>query len=181
MAKNTRLSELRDAMAMISHDIAKDDSDGIATKTAVLARVRQEKFDEIDEIRDHLIEMSLTSLLKQAVSRRKNNSFVSEWSDLIEGLAGIPDALPDGKGNYKLFSKMTIREVASYVTDHDTKAVNSKNKIIKMILRYCRNNMKSEDDAIGEVLNVIRQERGVISLSSGDDGPAEFNFMLQEE
>lgn len=150
MAKGRQLGSLRDSLARISWQIAQGDRDGIATNPEILKRIRAECGDDIERLKDDLVDMALTKLLNEA-NGRKRRAATDNGPDMF-GYVALP-TISVGKESWKPVGNMSVRELSDLLRERDAKVTQDKNKLLRDILADCVQRNASEDDKVGAVLS----------------------------
>ncbi|MGC6331763.1 hypothetical protein [Rhizorhabdus sp. FW153] len=156
MAAKSTLSELRNGIQDIYHEVMREQGNGEVSNAAVLSRVRVEQAEALSSLAPALVNIALTKLLNDVSSRKRGKSTSSPVADLF-GEYRVPGSVTLVRGKKKDTAKLTFREAELYVKARAEKSVSDRHEPWRQLLEVCRDHVKSEDDTLEILIARVRQ------------------------
>lgn len=152
MALKTSLSDLRNGIEGIHHEIMRQQRDGEASNGAVVAKVRRDKAAEIALLTDQLIDIALVKLLNEVSSRKGVSGSDTGTLDLFGGYQGIPKSVTILKGKKKSTLLLTIVQADLWLKARMQKPDDDRHESFRRMVDDCRPFQRSEDDTLAMIM-----------------------------
>jgi hypothetical protein len=156
MAVRTTLSDLRNGIQGIYHDVMREQGHWEASNDTVLERVRAERAKELALLTPELVNMALTKLLNEVGNRRGRRGSSSEGIDLF-GEYRVPRIVTIIRGKKKDTAKLSFREAMLYVKAHSEKSVSDRLEPLRRLLDACREYVESDEDTLETLIGRMKK------------------------
>ncbi len=160
MGSKTSLSALRAGIEQIYDELMRQQGNGEVSNAAVLARVREDKAQEISVLTEQLVDMALTKLLNDVSVRKGRGGRVLHGPDLFGIYQGIPKSVTIGRGRKKDTSQLTIGQAESWLEARLAKPEDNRFESFRRMVDECKPYQTLEDDTLATLLDRrVRVER----------------------
>lgn len=148
MAAQTTLSDLRNGIEDIYLQVMRGESNGEASNSAVLARVKRDRAGEVNFLAEQLVDIALVKLLNEVSSRKGKNSSRIESPDLFGDYRGIPKSVTICRGRKKSTSQLTILQADLWLKARSEKPDDDRHESFRRMVDDCRPFQQLEDDSL---------------------------------
>ena len=159
MLARTTLVDLRNAIEAIASEVL-DERGGEASNEEILSRLKERNAKEIEFLNDKLVNITLTKLLNDVGGRKRSKTARKDDIDLFRDYPDVPQTIAIARGKKRDISTLTVYQAELWVENHNTRREDRKRNDLKRLMKDCKDNQTSVDEALAVILaRMIKKDR----------------------
>lgn len=152
MAVRATVSNLRNGIEEIYHDLMAGQDNGEVSNAAVLARIRRDKAGEIAELDTQLVDIALVKLLNEISRRKGKRGDDAAMPDLFGDYRGIPKSVSLARGRKNSTAYLTLSQALSWVQARTEKQEDDRHAAFRRMIDDCTPYQQSPDDTLAVMM-----------------------------
>lgn len=152
MAVRATVSNLRNGIEQIYHDLMRSQGNGEVSNAAVLELIRRDKAGEIAELDVQLVDIALVKLLNEVSSRKSKRGASAALPDLFGDYRGIPKTVSLIRGRKNSTAHLTMSQALLWLKARTEKQEDDRHAAFRRMIEDCTPYQQSPDDTLAVMM-----------------------------